>query len=114
MILEINMNFSEITPTELKQRLDDGENVQIIDVREQREYDFASIPNTKLIPLAQVPQRQDEIDQSREAVIMCRSGGRSAQAIQFLQRMGYQGKLTNLKGGILAWSDEVDPTVPKY
>ncbi len=104
----------EITPTELKQRLDKGDDIQIIDVREQNEYDFARIPDTKLIPLGQLMSRMSEIDPERETVVHCRSGGRSAQAINALQRSGFTGQLTNLKGGILAWSDEVDPSVPKY
>ena len=106
--------MQEITPTELKQRLDNGDDLQIIDVREPNEHAFASIPDTKLIPLAQIVNRMSEIDPKRETVVHCRSGGRSAQAIMALQRSGFTGQLSNLKGGILAWSDEVDPSVPKY
>jgi adenylyltransferase/sulfurtransferase len=104
----------EITATELKQRLDNGEDIQIIDVREQNEYDFARIPNSKLIPLAQVINRMNEIDPDRETVVHCKGGGRSARAIEALRRAGFEGKLLNLKGGILGWSNEVDPSVPKY
>ena len=106
--------MEEITATELKQRLDNGDDIQIVDVREDNEYAFARIPNSKHIPLAQVLNRMDEIDPNRETVVHCKMGGRSARAIDALQRSGFQGKLLNLKGGILAWSDEVDPTVPKY
>lgn len=106
--------MQEITATELKQRLENGEDIQIIDVREQKEYDFAKIPDTKLIPLAQVVTRMSEIDETRETVVHCKGGGRSAQAIEQLQKAGFKGNLLNLKGGILAWSNEVDSSVPKY
>jgi sulfur-carrier protein adenylyltransferase/sulfurtransferase len=106
--------MEEITATELKQRLDNGEDIQIIDVREDNEYAYARIPNAVHIPLGQVLSRMNEIDPNRETVMHCKMGGRSARAIDALQRSGFTGKLANLKGGILAWSDEVDPTVPKY
>ena len=106
--------MEEITATELKQRLDNGEDIQIIDVREDNEYAYNSIPNSVHIPLGQVLSRMNEIDPNRETVVHCKMGGRSARAIDALQRSGFTGKLANLKGGILAWSDEVDPTVPKY
>ena len=106
--------MEEITSTELKQRLDKGDDIQIIDVREPNEVAFARIPNSVHIPLAQVLARMEEIDPARETVVHCKMGGRSARAIDALQRSGFQGKLMNLKGGILGWSDEVDPTVPKY
>ncbi len=88
--------------------------VQIIDVREPFEVEIAAIPNTKLIPLGEVVARAKEIDGSRTAIIHCKAGGRSAKAIVALQESGYKGKLLNLKGGITAWSDEVDASVPKY
>lgn len=106
--------MEEITATELKQRLDNGDDIQIIDVREDKEYAYARIPNAVHIPLGQVLSRMNEIDPNRETVVHCKMGGRSARAIDALQRSGFAGKLANLKGGILAWSDEVDPTVPKY
>lgn len=106
--------MEEITATELKQRLDRGDRLQIIDVREPNEYDIARIPGTTLIPLGQVTNRIGEIDQSRETVVHCKMGGRSAKAIEALQRAGYTGRLLNLKGGITAWSNEVDPSVAKY
>jgi sulfur-carrier protein adenylyltransferase/sulfurtransferase len=104
----------EITATELKQRLDNGEDVQIIDVREPNEVAIAAIPNSVHIPLAQVVSRMSEIDPNRETVVHCKMGGRSARAIDALKRSGFKGNLTNLKGGIIAWSNEVDPSVPKY
>lgn len=106
--------MQEITATELKQRLDAGEDVQIVDVREPDEYAIARIPNSIHIPLAQVLNRISEIDPARDTVIHCKMGGRSARAIEALTRSGFEGKLTNLKGGITAWSNEVDPSVPKY
>jgi rhodanese-related sulfurtransferase len=106
--------MEEITPAELKQRLDKGDDIQIVDVREDNEVAIGRIPNSIHIPLGQILGRMNEIDPSRETVVHCKMGGRSARAIDALQRSGYQGKLLNLKGGILRWSDEVDPSVPKY
>ena len=106
--------MEEITPTELKQRLDNGDDIQIIDVREDYEVAVARIPNSVHIPLGQVIARMREIDPKREAVLHCKMGGRSARAIEALKRLGFEGKLINLKDGILGWSNEVDPSVPKY
>lgn len=106
--------MQEMTATELKQRLDNGEDIQIIDVRELKEYQFARIPNSVHIPLGEVLNRMPEIDPERETVVHCKMGGRSAHAIEALTRAGFKGKLTNLRGGITAWSNEVDPSVPKY
>jgi molybdopterin/thiamine biosynthesis adenylyltransferase/rhodanese-related sulfurtransferase/molybdopterin converting factor small subunit len=106
--------MEEITATELKARLDRGDDIQIIDVREPNEYEIARLPNTKLIPLGQVAGRISEIDPSRETVVHCKMGGRSAKAIGALKRAGFTSRLINLKGGITAWSNEVDPSVPKY
>ena len=106
--------MQEITPTDLKRRLDNGEDIQILDVREANEVAIGRIPNSVHIPLGQVLNRMSEIDENRETVVHCKMGGRSARAIDALQRSGFKGNLMNLKGGILAWSDDVDPTVPKY
>jgi len=106
--------LEEITATELKRRVDDGRDTQIIDVREPFEFEIARIPGTKLIPLGQVAERMSEIDPLRETVVHCKAGVRSAKAIAALKQAGFQGRLINLKGGITAWSDEVDPAVPKY
>ena len=102
----------QITVHELKQRLDSGEDIFILDVREPFEYQIANIGGT-LIPLAQVPQRLNEIDRNREIVVQCKSGGRSQRIAEFLAQQGYPN-VKNLAGGILAWSDQVDPKVPKY
>ncbi len=104
----------EITATELKQRLDSGEDIQIIDVREMHEVAIAKIPGATHIPLGQVLNRMSEIEPDRETVVHCKMGGRSAKAIEALKRSGFTGNLLNLKGGITAWSNEVDPSVPKY
>jgi adenylyltransferase/sulfurtransferase len=88
--------------------------VQIVDVREPNEVAIASIPNSIHIPLAQVINRMSEIDPNRDTVVHCKMGGRSARAIQALKQAGFTGNLTNLKGGITAWSNDVDPSVPKY
>lgn len=106
--------MEEITATELKQKFDNGEDFQLIDVRQPDEFAFARIEGAKLIPLGEIIQRMGELDESKEAIIQCKAGGRSAHAIQYLQRAGYKGKLANLKGGIIAWSNEVDPKIPKY
>ena len=111
---ETKPTMEEITATELKQRLDQGDDIQIIDVREPHEYEIGAIPNSKLIPLGQVLNRMNEIEPGRETVVHCKMGGRSAKAIEALQRSGFPGHLINLKGGITAWSNEVDPSVPKY
>lgn len=106
--------MQEITATELKERLDRGDDIQIIDVREPAEHEAARIPDSKLIPLKDVINRMGEIDETRDVVVHCKMGGRSARAIEALRRSGFKGKLLNLKGGITAWSNEVDPSVPKY
>jgi sulfur-carrier protein adenylyltransferase/sulfurtransferase len=106
--------IEEISATELKRRMDDGDDVQLIDVRQPDENAFARIPGAKLIPLGDVLRRMNEINPSRETVIHCKMGGRSAKAIELLRQAGYTGELKNLKGGITAWSNEVDPKVPKY
>jgi sulfur-carrier protein adenylyltransferase/sulfurtransferase len=102
----------EITPRDLKARLDRGDDLYILDVREPHEYQICNLGG-HLIPLGDLSKRVGELDGSREIVAHCRSGKRSAEAAEFLQRAGFR-KVLNLKGGILAWSDEVDPSVPKY
>jgi len=106
--------MEEITSSELKKRLDNGDDIQIVDVRENNEVAISRLPNSIHIPLAQVLVRMNEIDSKRETVVHCKMGGRSARAIDALQRSGFTGKLLNLKGGIIGWSNEVDPTVAKY
>ena len=104
---------SEITVTELKSKLDSGEPLFVLDVREPHEYDICRLDGTTLIPLGQLPNRVNELNSADDIVVHCKSGMRSAKAVKFLQQAGF-GKVKNLKGGILAWSDQVDPSVPKY
>jgi sulfur-carrier protein adenylyltransferase/sulfurtransferase len=102
----------EISVEELKQRLDAKEDVFILDVREPHEYQICNLSG-HLIPLNDLPKRVHELDPSKEMVVHCRSGGRSAKAVEFLHQAGFT-KAKNLAGGILAWADRVDPKVPKY
>src|ERR1700676_2180541 len=102
----------EISAKDLKVRQDRGADLFIPDVREPHEYQICNL-NGKLIPLGELPRRVNELDSSREMVVHCRSGKRSADAIHFLQKAGFK-KLWNLKGGVLAWADEVDHSMPKY
>ena len=107
--------MEEMTATELKERLDKGEDIQVIDVREPNEYEIARLENSRLIPLGQVVNRMGEIDENHATtVVHCKGGVRSANAIEALKRAGFKGRLINLKGGITAWSNDVDPSVPKY
>jgi sulfur-carrier protein adenylyltransferase/sulfurtransferase len=102
----------QITVKELKRRIDAGEDVQLIDVREPYEYQIAQIGG-KLIPQNDVAQRLQEIDRNREVVVHCKSGGRSQRIAEYLKQSGYP-RVVNVAGGILAWSDQIDPTVKKY
>lgn len=106
--------MQEITATELKKRMDEGEDIQLIDVRQPDEHAFAKINGAKLIPLGEIIQRMNEIDPNRETVVHCKAGGRSMKAISALKNAGFTGDLKNLRGGITAWSNEVDTKIPKY
>ncbi len=108
----VTTNVPEIQPEELKSRLDAGEDLFVLDVREPHEYQICNL-NGYLIPLGDLPKRVNELDSSREIIAHCRSGVRSAKAVDFLRQAGFR-KVKNLAGGILAWSDKVDPSVPKY
>ena len=103
----------DITPKEVKEKIDRGDNFLQLDVREPHEYQMCNIPSAKLIPLGDLPKRLNELDPSVEIVAHCKSGMRSAKAVDLLKQSGFK-KLRNMKGGILAWSDTVDPSVPKY
>ena len=98
---------------ELKQMMESGEDFQLIDVREQHEFDFANL-NGELIPLNSIMDNSDKIAEDKKVIIHCRSGARSGQAVLALQQQFGFDNLYNLEGGILAWSDEIDPSVPKY
>ncbi|MGA1994134.1 MAG: ubiquitin-like small modifier protein 1 [Bryobacteraceae bacterium] len=110
---ETKVNNGEIDVTELKAKLDRGDDFVLIDVREPHEYRIASIPGSRLIPLGEFPKHVGEFDPNAEIVIHCKMGGRSARACAVLRQAGFE-KVYNVKGGILAWSDKVDPSVPKY
>jgi sulfur-carrier protein adenylyltransferase/sulfurtransferase len=112
--LEESAKMEEITALDLKRRLDAGDDLQIVDVREANEVAFCRLPDTVHIPLGEVVKRLGEIDPSRETIVHCKGGVRSARAITALQQAGFTGKLVNLTGGITAWSNDVDPGVPKY
>ncbi len=105
--------MKEITVKELKEMMDNQEDFQLIDVREENEFNFANLDG-KLIPLGSILDHEDDIAKDKKVIVHCRSGARSANAIlQLEQTFGFDN-LYNLKGGILAWSDEIDPSVPKY
>jgi adenylyltransferase/sulfurtransferase len=103
----------EITVRDLAERVARGDDLVVIDVREPQEFAFARLPFTQLIPLGDLPGRMSELDSARDLVVHCRTGIRSAKAVEMLQRAGFR-KVWNLKGGIDAWSREVDPSVPRY
>ncbi len=107
------MSDTEIDAVALKARLDRGDKFQFIDVREPNEYQIASIPGAKLIPLGDVPKRAGELDPDSEVIVHCKMGGRSAKACEFLRQSGFKN-VKNMLGGITAWSDKIDPSVPKY
>ncbi|MBV9483173.1 MAG: molybdopterin-synthase adenylyltransferase MoeB [Acidobacteria bacterium] len=108
----VDTGVAEVQVEELKRRLDAGEKIFVLDVREPHEYQICNIGGY-LIPLGDLPKRVNELDSSREIVAHCRSGVRSAKAVNFLRQVGFT-KVSNLAGGILAWADRVDPTMPKY
>jgi adenylyltransferase/sulfurtransferase len=104
---------SEITPEQLKKRIDAGENLFVLDVRNPNEFQICRIPGTVLVPLPDLPNRLAEVPRDREVIVHCKSGMRSAKAIEFLKSQGYS-KLVNLTGGILGWAEKVDPGMARY
>ena len=109
----VQNNATEISAVDLKQRLDRGDALTILDVREPNEYQINRIAGSSLIPLGDVPQRYRELNPDDEIVVHCKMGGRSAKAADFLRSVGFK-RVLNLKGGILDWIDKVDPSQPKY
>ena len=103
----------EITAQEVKKMMDEKQPFVLIDVREPHEFQICRIPGSTLVPLRELPKRMNELNSAHEIVVHCRSGQRSARAVELLIKAGFH-KIHNLKGGILAWSDQVDPSVPKY
>ncbi len=103
----------EIDGVEVNARRDRGGNFVLIDVREPHEWQIARIPGARLLPLSELPKRASELNKTDDIIVHCKSGVRSMKAIGILKEAGFT-RLTNVKGGILAWSDKIDPTVPKY
>lgn len=105
----------EITPTELNERMANGQPIALLDVREPHEPEIADLPDwgQKLIPLRELPDRLDELDPEEPLVLYCRSGARSGFATRFLHEQGFE-QAVNLRGGMLAWRDEVDPSIQEY
>ena len=110
---EAEQPVPEITVEELKARIDQNDKFVLLDVREPYEWDIARIPGAKLIPLGELSSRMSELDTADEIIIHCKVGGRSATAVRHLQKAGFS-KLLNVAGGILAWADRVDTSMPKY
>jgi len=110
--VDVGKDF-EITPVELKEKMDRGDDFVLIDVREPEEYAICRIPGARLIPRGTLPERIHELSTADEIVVHCRSEVRSGKAVEFMKQAGYR-KVKNLVGGILRWSDDVDPTVAKY
>jgi sulfur-carrier protein adenylyltransferase/sulfurtransferase len=107
-------NPDEVTVQELKRALDNPQlGIQVLDVREPDEYRIAHIKGTRLVPLSTLAERFTDLDPTRHYYLHCKAGGRSLSALQFLRERGFQ-HLKSVKGGIAAWSDEIDRTVPKY
>jgi len=102
-----------ISVTELQQKLKAGSELLVLDVREPFEFDIANIEGSQLIPLGDLGQRMDELPRGKETVVLCKSGVRSAHAVELLQKNGFE-KAFNLDGGIDAWADQIDPTMQKY
>jgi sulfur-carrier protein adenylyltransferase/sulfurtransferase len=111
-VANVQNGIPQIGPEELQRRRTAGEDVFVLDVREPHEYQIANIGGY-LIPLNDLPKRVDELDPDKNIVVQCKSGGRSQRASEFLQQQGFK-HIENLAGGITAWSDKVDPSVPKY
>jgi adenylyltransferase/sulfurtransferase len=109
----MDQELGDLTPPELAAKLTRGDDFDLIDVREPREWNIARLPGARLVPLGTLPQALETLDPEREIVLYCRSGARSAHAKGQLRAAGFQ-RARNLTGGILRWSDEVDPSVPKY
>jgi adenylyltransferase/sulfurtransferase len=105
--------MKKITPKELKHLIDSKEDFQLVDVRERYEYEISNLDGV-LIPMQHIPEKLDEIDKKKKVVIMCRSGVRSANAVDYLEQHHGFENLYNLVGGILAYSDDIDSSIVKY
>jgi rhodanese-related sulfurtransferase len=109
---EADMSIPEITPAEFMSQRDQGTPLTLLDVREAWELGVANVPGTLHIPMGEVARRLSEIDPEQPVVVLCRSGRRSLEVAKLLQQNGYA--VSNLAGGILAWSRDVDATIPTY
>ena len=107
------MPITQITAIQLQEKLQENENLMLLDVREANEFEYARIEGSQLIPLSLIPLKVDELCSEREMVLICHHGVRSMQASTYLERNGF-AKLYNLQGGIDAWSIECDSSVPRY
>ncbi len=108
-----NPPFKQATASEVKRRLDAGEKLRVVDVREPDEYEIARVEGAELRPMSEIQSWWQELPRDEELVVMCHHGGRSAQVSAALSQAGFQ-HVTNMEGGIDAWSREVDPRVPRY
>jgi sulfur-carrier protein adenylyltransferase/sulfurtransferase len=113
LALNETADMKEITVKELKELKDTGADFQLIDVREPHEYDICNLEG-ELIPQGEIPHSVDKIDRSKKVILQCRSGARSGNMVQWLEKNHGFENLYNLKGGILAWAREIDPTMPTY
>ncbi|VEJ50785.1 rhodanese-like domain-containing protein [Neisseria weaveri] len=107
------MSIPQLSPAELKQWLDEGRNITLLDVREDEEVQFCSLPNHLHIPMNLIPLRQNDIPDNVPIVVYCHHGMRSLYTAMYLENAGFES-VYNLQGGIDAWSDQIDPTVPRY
>ena len=111
--VEVKTTVPELTPVQVKKMMDEKKPFVLVDVREPHEVEICKIEGSVLIPLGEVPKRMNELNSADEIVVHCRSGKRSADAVELLMKAGFR-KIHNLQGGVLAWADQVDPTMPKY
>jgi adenylyltransferase/sulfurtransferase len=113
--MEQNTEVQEITVTDLKARLDRGERPALLDVREPFEWNIVNLGayGARMIPLNQLEGREHEMDREQEWIVYCRSGARSAHAVEYLMAHGFRN-VSNLKGGVRAWAEQVDPSLPTY
>jgi len=111
--VEVGERPFDLTPVELKVRLDRGDEILLLDVREPHEFDICRINGARLVPLGDLPHRVDELPDDVDLAVICRSGVRSGRAVSFLRDLGFP-RAQNLRGGMLAWIDAVDPALPKY
>ncbi len=106
-------NVPHVTVQDLKARLDRGDKFRFLDIREPYEWDICRLPGSTLLPIAQLPARMSELDSAEDTILICKNGARSAHAVKMLQEAGFS-RAWNVAGGLLEWSDKIDPSFPKY